>query len=272
MNTLPCAKCSGTGIESVPNAFDCDKDGNLTNPERDLPTMTAGAEFGEVYPCYQCNGFLITKRSHGAYKTQAAADAGLARRTGVRCGYGNAHGGFKVRTMVDHKCYACSGQGEVPIYRGGDVLDERFGRCDSMSAECSKVFAETVALHVNTKGGLSWGEANLGLDSIYTIVDYGDRWRAAQKLAQAGATVDEIVAPIKADVREHLANDRTQWIKVIDRETRAVATDLVIQLTPNGITVKACNVTQSRPVLPPTYTDAVVNGPMDRYADLTNLS
>lgn len=263
-STLPCERCSGTTKEEANNAYPCDAEGNIVvEPTSEIVSL------GAIETCWSCNGFLVTKR-HGAYKTEAMARQGVAKRTAHRCTHCRQTGHMRRVTEL-HSCWACSGQGEVPTYVPGGVFDaERWSRCDNMSPAVAADFAARVTLHVNIKASLTWGESHLGLGGLYTTTDYGRQWQAAkQRLQEVEGLIDDAdelfevaFGPLKVEVREHLKNDRIQWTKILDREANVMASDLVIQLTHNGFTVKPVNVAQGRPLLPPTYTDEVLNRPI----------
>lgn len=262
--TITCPNCEGSMLEPQHDAVPCQPDGTIVG-EHDF--IEAPGSERSVETCWTCKGFKVTSRASGSYyKTAATAQRAIEGKKARGCT--TCHGtGHKLRLMVMRKCYTCSGVGEVPLYQPGGVLGEQWSRCDSMVPVVADVFAHTVNLHVSLKSSLTWGEANLGLDGVCTIVDYGDRWKAARARLMAQpdpehADLDVVFEPLKAEVREKLAQDRIQWIKVIDRETRAMAADLVIFLTKNGYSVKAANVAQARPILPPTYTDAVLDRPI----------
>lgn len=247
MITIECGKCTGTGVEQHGDAFDCDAQGTLTR-ETDRERMADGATFGEIYPCTGCNGFRVMRARGGAYKTRANADAGIATRKASECWLCTA--GFRIRTTVNAVCFACSGVGQVPIWAPGDVLPDAYGTCDSMSPESSAVFARDVVIMIERGATMSWGEAHLGLGSLWSCVDYG----TAVQMTDVALT---------AVVRDKLASDQTQWIKIIDAETRAATDILVVQVSPNGYSVKAANVGQRRPMLPPAYTDEAMARPVD---------
>lgn len=259
--TIICPRCDGSGLMSDNDAVPCQPDGTIVGDRR---FTEAPDSVRSIETCWSCNGLTVRKR-HGAYASAATAQRGIANRTAERCTYCEATG-HMLRLRVLRKCWDCSGQGRMPIYVPGGVLPEPFSHCDRMATVVAEAFAGIVNLHVTTKPTLSWGEANMGLGSVYTVVDYGDRWKACRErlLAQDQSAIDiaAIFEPLKAEIREHLAKDRIQWVKILDRESRVMASDLVIFLTPNGYTVKAANVAQAKPLLPPTYTDEVLDAPM----------
>lgn len=172
----------------------------------------------------------------------------LWRRTAERCYSCRGDTGTVVRVELSASCSDCSGTGALPMYGPGHTLSETWERCDNMGKAASAKFAETVRIVVDRGASFTWGDSYLGLGSLWSCTDYGRAWEGT----------DEAVI---AKIREQLTTGRTQWINVIDAGTRVMADTLVIGLSRNGYTVKAANVAQQLPMLPPTYTDAVLNRP-----------
>lgn len=214
-----CPTCEGTKVVPHPNA-------------------------GEVRACFSCNGFgLRNNRTLRAYATLA-----LAKRYGRRCGSCGGSGEFTWPLTED--CRTCDRTGAVVTdAHPGDTLPDVIGRCDSIpDAVSATLAAEWNVVVVREDRRQSWGEAFLGLGSVWSCTDYGARWLAEDDSILAG------------DVRRELAGGRTQWIKIIT-EARVIVPTIVVRLTRGGYSVVGAE-RDERGSLPPTYTDAVLSRPV----------
>lgn len=217
MKIETCSTCSGTGDAPHPDA-------------------------GVSRVCWACNGFGKRGRQ-GAYKTAA-----LARRYGRTC---TVCDGTGVTVWPDTTpCYDCSHSGTVVLdAHPGEVLPDAVGRCDSIpDAVSATLAAEWNVVVVREDRRQSWGEAFLGLGSVWSCTDYGTAW---------AATDDTVLAE---KVRGELATGRVQWIKIIT-EARVIVPTIVVRLTRGGYSVVGAE-RDERGSLPPTYTDAVLSRPV----------
>jgi hypothetical protein len=199
----------------------------------------ARADAGEVRACFSCNGFRKCKRGYGAYKTQAQAD-----RYGVPCRSCTDGTWTAPDTNPCHSCNYNPGI-DIAVAHPGDVLPDVIGRCASVPrAVAESLAAEWSIVPMWFDRGQTFGEAYLGLGSIYSVTDYGAAW------SQDGDAIVE-------RVRESLASDRIQWISIMDSE-RTITRTIVVRVTRGGYSVIG-SADVPRPMLPPTYTDEAMN-------------
>lgn len=239
----PCDHGCQDGKSLERDAVDCTPSGEILPA---LLTRVAPATTpGEIVRCFTCRGHRVVSGSTSSgYKTAENAERAIASRTAVACPFCKT--GWKRRIETLRTCFTCSGTGVQPVWSGGDILPEWVGRTDNMSRASSAAFAADVKIVVDRGHQLTWGESFLGLGSLWTTTDYGRGWESTDEAVIAG-------------VRERLLTDRTQWCKVIDRDSRVIADTLVIGLSLNGYAVRAADVKQSRLMLPPTYTDTAMS-------------
>ena len=203
----------------------------------------ARADGGVTTTCTGCNGFGKSKRGYGTYKTQALAD-----RHGVRCWM--CHGVKTYTPPLTNPCYSCNynpGQDVAEIHPG-DTLPDVIGRCASVPREVAVSLAsEWEFVPMRFDRGQTWGEAYLGLGSIWSCTDYGAAWEQSD-------------AEVIARVRESFDSGSLQWLTIMDSE-RTITPRIVVKITRGGYSVIG-SMDNPRPSLPPTYTDAVLNSPV----------
>ncbi len=82
---------------------------------------------------------------------------------------------------------------------------------------------------------MSYGESLLGMGCLWSVTDYGDMFK---RLCNTSRGLYVIEQEIESEIRDHLRKDRTQWIKLLDKDS-IVAGAIVVTVSRNGYTVKA---------------------------------
>ena len=198
---------------------------------------------GKHQTCYRCKGFGKShKNGYGSYKTQSAAD-----RFGITCNICDGTGIWINPDTVD--CYECSFYNRgivVADAHVGDILPDEIGICGRIPDEVmATLVSEFNFIVVRDTSGLSWGEAHLGLNSVWSCVDYGRAWESNDDEA--------LIAKVKEGFNHE------QWIKITVKETRKICDTIAIKLTPNGYSVVSLATLKQNYSLPPTYTDEVLS-------------
>lgn len=237
IETSVCAECKGT--QSVPHD-----------------------RAGETYSCTYCDGSGVRKaRGHGGYKTAAGAARALANRTGVKCRDCDGTGTKTIAAMTH--CYECTDGLVVMSALPGAAWPADCPRSVRYATGRTGVmgdYSRVVNVHVKAENRPgTWNEAHLGLGSVVSCTDYGRRWDALVDAAKSD-TLESALESLRDEARMQLRRG-TQWIK-LTREDDTLATDIVVRVHRNGYTVQAVDARETRPVLPPTYTDEVLSRPV----------
>lgn len=252
-----CTACQGTrqdpnashGVPMLP-------DGSSWDPAALPADLTIDTSRDHsIVKCWRCTGLkgpdgrtYARAGYHGAYKNTAALKAAVTRGTAVLCGQCAGTGQVCLLPYVK-ACYSCSGVGAFPVWDPDvdPILPPQTGICDHAPTEFIAAWLESCRIEVvRLDRGQTFNEAYLGLGTLWSTTDYGD----------AARTPD---AELIAKVREQMLTSRIQFITITDRETRRVATHLVITVTRNGYAPRVIDKGQTRPLLPPTYTDDALN-------------
>lgn len=212
-----------------------------------------------VDPCWKCHGFGVLKKGgYDGYKSQAMADKGIAKKTATRCNICFRKGSFKYVHVV-RDCISCSGVGSKPGWtKGATHVPDEVDVFDYPSSEFWKGWFEEVEMVVITDGKWTWADAHLGLGGLVSCTDYG---------SMARVLINEGEDAVIAKVREDRSNQSNQMVKAVNKETKQIANLLAIRVTPQGYqlvpVIKDGDSIQkadtTRPLLPPTYTDEVLN-------------
>lgn len=214
-----------------------------------------------VDPCWKCKGFgVLRKGGYNAYKSQAMADKGKAAKTAERCDICYGKGAFKY-VHVEGDCISCSGTGVTPVWVDGNTHVHPDVDLYKYARDFYKEWAKNVTVVVVTDNKWTWADAHLGLGSIVSCTDYG---RMADLLLSEGE--DAVKAKVIADFEEG-RHGGDQLIKIVDKETRRIANTLAIRVTRGGYSLHAVmidgdevkQVDRTSYLLPPTYTDEVLN-------------
>lgn len=243
---------------------DCNGAGNVPNENA-----------GKQAPCYHCKGTKYLRADgYGTYKSEAALQAAIARRSAKRCWWCEGTGLSRPEDAT-LRCNTCDGNGSIVVEaHTGDVLPDCIGITDWPPKHLRASLARemTIVITVANRGS-TWNESYLGLGTLVSVTDYGRRWDTLVKAAgvdsqngvEEGGALAEAMEAFKAELRDELESHMSQWCKFTTREDRVIQDVVVAQVHRNGYTLVTKASGQMRPVLPPAYTPEVLNGPADRH-------
>lgn len=261
--TTDCQPCNTTGWTAQGRiTWKIDEGGSFTPVYSDGVRPDPDDE-PQIVTCDDCKGLAIDglsrSRYHNewsdygtAYKSPSSLKAAHTKGKATVCKQCSGRGKV-VHAPVLRPCHDCDGRGKVLTWDADvdPILPDEVDRCDNASAEFMADWLHTAQVAVVREDrGATWNEHHLGLGSIYGVTDYGARrdWTDQQY-------ADE--------VREALATrSRPQFIKMIDADTRRFGNTVLITVRNDGHSVKVADVKQNRPMLPPTYTDELLNRPI----------
>jgi hypothetical protein len=260
--STPCGPCDATGWQpSGYTMWRLDTEGAFVAVYTDIERPDPNAE-PAVVTCTNCNGLAVDGLSRARYhspysdygdpyKTLSTLKAAHTKGKATVCKR-CAGVGQVVHAPVLRPCYRCDGAGKTLTWNADvdPIAPEAADLCNGASPEFMADWLHTAQIVVVREDrGATWGEAHLGLGSMYSAVDYGrTRGWTDQQFADR--------------VREELTTTcRPQLIKMTDTETRRVGNTLLITVRNDGYSVSVADVRRPRPMLPPTYTDALLDGP-----------
>lgn len=223
---------------------------------------------GEQTECRTCLGIGRIRQDGGAYKSAATAQTNRGRQCYMCQGKG-----YRV-VPADNPCYGGCSDGKIVVEAHvGDVLPAEIDRTHSIPKPVAAMIAAELDIVVSAENrGSTWNEAHLGLGTLWSTTDYGTTWGRLQRAAlwDAGHTPAAKPRPselaltidsIREDIRGKIATEGTQWVKLIDRETRVVTDTVVVLVHRSGYTVMSRPSIESgnHAMLPPTYTAELLN-------------
>jgi RecJ-like exonuclease len=217
---------------------------------------------GETYTCSTCNGHGVAKRAgYGGYKTAANAARALASGHGRECSYCDGTGSLTYPLTLN--CYRCDQGVVVASALPGQAWPadaSRQVRYQSARGDVAKAYADSVRIVIkgeNREG--TFNESFLGIGSIVSVTDYGSVFDAMVKAARE-ETMDAELERVRGIARERLA-EGTQFVK-LTRADDTLAEVILMTVHRNGYTITAVNAKPSNVMLPPTYTESVLNAPI----------
>lgn len=221
---------------------------------------------GEHRFCHACSGYGVLRADGGSYKSEQNALSARSPRTCYIC-QGN---GYQI-VPDDGPCYGGCTNGKIVVEAHvGDVLPVEIDRTGTIPKPVAATIAAALDIVVGAQNRDStWNEAHLGLGALWSTTDYGrtwDRFTAAAKggMVDGSATttkLHEAIDAFREEVREKIATESTQWVKLIDRETRVIVDRVAVAVHRNGYTVVSQPSLDSgnHAMLPPTYTPELLN-------------
>lgn len=257
-----CGTCEGKGkypqgCEIVPMLPDLSSwDPAALRPDTELDLT----QDHTVKPCRYCNGVKGPDgRSYARYRNpsddypqpyksastlKAAVTSGKARVCHRCRGLG-----VMAWLPVIRACYTCSGRGTRPTWNPDidPVLPPEVSGNESPTQEFLNGWLRTATvLVVRENRGATWNELHLGLGSLYSLTDYGESWASSDEQVLAG-------------VVESLRKSPPSFNKLTDRDTRRMGNLLLIRVTRMGCVPTIGDIKQVQPLLPPTYTEVLLN-------------
>lgn len=224
---------------------------------------------GEHRFCHACSGYGVLRADGGSYKSEQNALSARSPRTCYIC----QGKGYQI-VADDRPCYGggCTDGKVVVEAHVGDALPAKIDRTDTIPKPVAAMIAAELDIVVGAQNrGSTWNEAHLGLGSLWSTTDYGRTWDRLVDAAKRDQ-VDPPVEPrpselsltvdsIRQDIREKIATESTQWIKLIDRETRVIVDRVAVMVHRGGYTVVSQPSVDSgnHAMLPPTYTPELLN-------------
>lgn len=267
--TVDCADCGGRGeyesTRRVSVNFDPERDKerlegqfgasyDFSRDPNNLPDEWVGISVPEdIRTCDVCNGHgIISRRTGQAYKSRKMADRYRGTKAGRKCYV--CGGAEKVKDIpVLEKCYDCNGTGQQLAWDdNADTVPEIVEIYRNPSEQFMSDWLAAVPIQVvrvNRRG--TWGEYNIGR-GLSSLTDYGKSW-------------DKSDDDVRAEVVEHLTTSygRPQMIKVVDKESRQLYKQIVVEVHRDGYVVHSLKPGSSDyHGLPPTYTDNVLDRPI----------
>ena len=185
----------------------------------------------EPTDCRQCR-YQEPQGTIAAMETcPTCGGSGRGTRGGARRCKGGCFGSGQIVSRVERAlCPAC---------RGKFVSASQENWTDTAPLEAVQALPIRVVV---ANRDSTWNERHLGLGSIWSTTDYGQRWddAKARVMADPNTTTDEVFAPLVEEVRSQLANERVQACKIVrDRESLVLHDEIVVILHRGGYTVVA---------------------------------
>jgi hypothetical protein len=238
----PCPRCEGSGTQPGSTVVAIDEDRNPV----EIPDNVDRTEDFTFETCFSCCGLKYTKggRYGGEYKNEAGLKSGLARGTARKCRRCQGVGEL-MRLALNEECYHCKGLGMKPRWDPTrPVLPPQVSDCDDATDAFMDAWLRTITITVvRNSRSMTWGEAHLGFAGLGSVVDYGHTW----------SIEDDTEIIQRALESSHFRG--TQFIKMINRETRTFGPALIIDVTKQGYTLLVANTPVAHGLggLPPTY-------------------
>lgn len=233
-----CDSCDGTG-KSV-----ADYHGNIQKIAKsygddEFPVYVDQAH--SPYTCSVCKGYAVVNKNGYNYKTAAMAKRMADQGKAKKCWHCDDDG-MTWRIPALQKCRECNGSGFELVYDSeSTIIPHAIDIYKYPRRSFLKAWADDVKITVARQGGeLSWGESYLGLGAIWTCTDYG-------------AAAESSDAQVIDEVRDKLRMDSVQLISLCDKETRALAREVIVKVVANGYSVIAVGKKPGGYALPPTY-------------------
>lgn len=179
---------------------------------------------GTSRKCYTCQGLGMLNSQYHHFASERGMKMAKTRRNCFSCN------GKKVITYPEdylETCWKCQGDGKIVTEaHPGDILPEGIGICNHLKKELwSQLFAEMNLKIVRADRKNTFVESFLGV-GLYSCTDYGKAWSQSD---------DEVLKYLRGDIEA----DSTQWIKIIDRDSRVIAQSIIVRITRDGYSVVA---------------------------------
>jgi hypothetical protein len=265
--TTECGECGGSGETADERTVSEQTLARFRAEPRSWLKVDESRRVTGPIVCKSCDGIGRQTQAGRAYTSPAMREKARAGRVGRTC-YSCDGTGRQWKVPIFSQCHHCRGWGRdiVPVpFPAALKMPEGFELTHSVPGEWMADYyaqVDMVALRRDRPG--TWNEANLGLGSIVSVSDYGDAWKANDD--------DALIRQIR-----RRADWSVQWCKYVSRETRLLATRLVVLIHRDGYkTVSEASLDQaSRLILPPTYTAELLDAPASMPAvpsgDLANF-
>ena len=191
--------------------------------------------------CRNCNGFVFAKKGGYPYKSQKIADSMNKQGKAAKCHHCDNDGlSWIVPAVV--KCGACNGTGFQLAYdRESTIIPDIIDIYRHQPLEFTQEWAKDVEIVVSRAiGEMTWGQAMLGIGSIWSCKDYGRLWDSKH---------EDIIKVI----REELIDNSYQLISICDKASRKIARVVEVRVHRNGYSVVALGKEYNDYALPPAY-------------------
>lgn len=270
-----CNTCEGTGIdvwrtnvpfekEFVGDTVEWDERSRYSNTpiHRSFELHHGHPEMvEEVNPCWKCKGYKVVKKNgYDAYKSEKMAQTGIEKKTAVRCDMCWGQGKFKY-FPAKKDCFGCNATGKAAKWREGNThinSEVSFINVNATS-EFYQEWLKNVKIILVHDDKWTWSDMHLGLGGLFSSTDYGDMAKYI-----INHTDDEVDAYIREKLSSHTYHSLS---KLANRDTGEIANVLAIRVTTMGyqpvpVIMREDKIEVAdnrRPILPPTYTDEVLN-------------